>query len=113
MSPERSRKHLINVLRIALFAALLISQAGAAARAPNENPSGDCGKQVTEKQSRRWNPLKAPQKFEHKLSDFALKVSSIGITEPAPVCPTVPSYLTKAANSTEGKAKATAITPGL
>jgi hypothetical protein len=42
------------------------------------DPSGDCRQQVAEKHH-RWNPL-------DKLSDFALKVSSVGIEQAPPVC---------------------------
>ncbi len=119
MSPERFLKHRNSVLRIVpfFFAALFVLEAGAAERVAIDNASGDCAKQAQPAHGHRWNPLKMPQKLEHKLSDFALSVSSIGMDQTPAVCPVVEPLnrpdVTKARASIRPKTNQDTVTPGL
>lgn len=100
-----------------ILTALFAAHMGAAERVATEKASGDCGKQVAAKRSHRWNPAKLPQKIEHKFSDFALSVSSIGIEQPAPVCLTAERLCNggslKAQTAVRNKANSDTVTPGL
>src|SRR3954462_11062836 len=116
---ERSVKHRNGVLRIVPFilAALFVVEAGAAERVAVENASGDCAKQVQPVRGHRWNPLKLPQKVEHKFSDFSLSVSSIGIEQGPAVCSTWAPLnrpeASKARAAIRPKTNQDAVTPGL
>ena len=90
LNPDRFRMHPFSVWKYYLlfFAALLAPGIQATERVVDVNRGGDCGDQIAVKRIHRWNPLTLPQKLDDKFSDFALKVSSIGIPQPVPICTT-------------------------
>jgi hypothetical protein len=69
-----------------LLTALAALTLQGAERYPNGNASGDCGRAVPVERTHRWNPLKVVQHLDDKMAESAIKLSTIGIPEPAPAC---------------------------
>src|ERR1017187_7559514 len=82
-----------------LLTALAALTLQGAERNPNGNASGDCGRAMPVERTHRWNPLKLVQHLAEKMADSEIKLSTIGMPEPAPACTPVRASTARVARS--------------